>query len=187
MKSIKHKGRLIALVILVVVVAISVVLATRPTSQATQIQSPLLGQSAPLIKGKTLSATTFTLSQERGHYTYVNFFASWCPPCQVEEPALVAFQAQQSHKATGAKLVSVIYNDSISDAMSYVAQWGIEWPVVADSQGAIANRYGVTSPPLTFLVSPKGKIVGTWSGPVTLSQLDELIRAAKSLHFGNHG
>jgi cytochrome c biogenesis protein CcmG/thiol:disulfide interchange protein DsbE len=107
------------------------------------------------------------------------FFASWCPPCQEEEPALVDFAFRQSRVRSGARMVSVVFNDTLSDARRFVADWGIRWPVVPDSEGAIANRYGVGSPPMTFLVDPSGVVVGTWVGPVTVTQLDQMLAAAR--------
>ncbi len=176
----RHLTRWVAGGVLVVLVAVSVVAATRPSSQATQVQSPLVGHRAPLLSGTTLAGRAFSLAGERGHYVYVNFFASWCPPCQEEEAALVDFAFRQSREgADGARMVSVVFNDTVSDARRFVTDWGIRWPVVPDSQGAIANRYGVGSPPMTFLVDPSGVVVGTWVGPVTVAQLDQMLGAAR--------
>ncbi|MHB1552389.1 MAG: TlpA family protein disulfide reductase [Acidimicrobiales bacterium] len=176
----RHLTRWVAGGVLVALVAVAVVAATRPSSQATQVQSPLVGHRAPPLSGTTLTGHEFSLASERGHYVYVNFFASWCPPCQEEEPALVDFAFRQSRDGSdGARMVSVVFNDTVSDARRFVADWGIRWPVVPDSQGAIANRYGVGSPPMTFLVDPSGAVVGTWVGPVTVAQLDQMLAAAR--------
>lgn len=186
MKPTHHRVRVIAGIALAAVVALSVFLATRPTSQATEVQSPLLGKAAPSLIATTLAGSRFDLSSRHGRYTYVNFFASWCPPCQSEEPAFVAFDAQQSRRPDGAGLVSVIYNDTLSDVARYASQWGMRWPIVADDGGSIANRYGVTSPPTTILINPNGMIVGEWTGPVTLEQLDGLLSAAERIDVA-HG
>ena len=176
----RHPTRWVAGGVLLVLVGVAIVAATRPSSQATQAQSPLVGHRAPTLDGTTLSGKRFSLSGERGHYVYVNFFASWCTPCQEEEPALEDFAFRQSRDGgNGARVVSVVFNDTASDASRFVTDWGIRWPVVPDSGGAIANRYGVGSPPMTFLVDPAGIVVGTWIGPVTVAQLDQLLSAAR--------
>lgn len=176
----RHLTRWIAGGVLVVLVAAAIVAATRPSSQATEGQSPLAGHPAPLLSGTTLAGKSFSLASERGHYVYVNFFASWCTPCQQEEPALEDFVFRQSREGShGARMVSVVFNDTVSDARRFVADWGIRWPVVPDSGGAIANRYGVGSPPMTFLVDPSGTVVGTWIGPVTVAQLDQMLTSAR--------
>jgi thiol-disulfide isomerase/thioredoxin len=176
----RHLARWIAGGVVLVLVAFAVVAATRPSVQATEAQSPLVGHPAPALGGKTIFGQPFSLASDRGHYVYVNFFASWCTPCQEEEPALEDFAFHQSRDgAGGARLVSVVFNDTLSDARRFVTDWGIRWPVVPDSGGAIANRYGVGSPPMTFLVDPSGIVVGTWVGPVTTAQLDQLLASAR--------
>lgn len=173
---VRHPVRWVAGLVLLALVIVAVVVATRPSEQATQVQSPLVGHDAPALAGTTLSGSRFSISEERGHYVYVNFFASWCPPCQEEEQALIDFAF--SDRAS-ARMVSVVFNDTVSDARTFVSQWGITWPVVPDSAGSIANRYGVESPPTTFLIDPHGTVVGTWEGPVTVAQLDEMLTDAR--------
>lgn len=166
--------------VLAALVAVAVVAATRPSSQAAEIESPLVGKPVPSLTGASLTGARFSLAHERGHYVYVNFFASWCPPCQQEQQALSAFEFRQRRTPTGARMVSIVFNDSVADARRFATQWGIEWPVVPDHAGAIANRFGVQSPPTTFLVNPAGRVVGTWMGPVTVPQLNRMLRAARA-------
>jgi cytochrome c biogenesis protein CcmG, thiol:disulfide interchange protein DsbE len=176
----RHLTRWVAGGVLLALVVVAIVVATRPSQQATEVQSPLVGHRAPALAGRTLAGNGFTLASERGHYVYVNFFASWCPPCQQEEPSLVDFAFRQSRDGGHrARMVSVVFNDTVGDARRFVADWGVRWPVVPDSEGAIANRYGVGSPPMTFLVNPSGIVVGTWVGPVTVAQLDDMLSAAR--------
>jgi len=176
----RHPTRWIVGAVLVALVVVSIVVATRPSEQATAVQSPLVGRRAPALTGTTLAGQRFSLAAERGHYVYVNFFASWCPPCQQEEPALVDFGFQQGEQgARGARMVSVVFNDTVSDARHFVSDWGIKWPVVPDSGGTIANRFGVASPPMTFLIDPTGVVAGTFEGPVTVSQLNNMLAAAR--------
>ncbi len=178
-RLLRHPTRWAAGIVLLALVVVAVVAATRPSQQATQVQSPLVGKSAPAVSGTTLAGRPFSLGAERGHYVYVNFFASWCPACQAEQQALADFGFEQGRQAAGARMVSVVFNDTVGDARRYAAQWGIRWPVVPDSAGAIANRFGVDAPPMTFLVDPQGVVVGTWEGPVTVSQLDRMLQAAR--------
>lgn len=179
-RRLRHPVRWVAGVLLLALVLVAVVAATRPSEQATSVQSPLVGKAVPQLTGTTLAGKPFSLSEERGHYVYVNFFASWCPACQQEQPALMDFAFHQSRRADGARMVSIIFNDTVGDARSFVRQWGIPWPVVPDSGGAIANRFGVEAPPMTFLVGPHGTVVGTWEGPVTVAQLDRMLGTARA-------
>lgn len=174
-----HRARWVAGALLLALVVVAVVAATRPTQQATEVQSPIVGKAAPAMAGRTLAGQRFSLAQDRGHYVYVNFFASWCPACQSEQQALMDFAFRQGRQSDGARMVSVVFNDTVSDATRYASDWGIRWPIVPDHAGAIANRFGVDAPPMTFLVDPQGTVVGTWEGPVTVAQLDRGLRAAR--------
>jgi len=175
----RHTARFIAGAVLVVLVVVAVVAATRPSYQATQVASPLEGRPAPALSGTTLTGQRVSLTDYRGRYVYVNFFASWCPPCQAEEPNLVAFDFTQQRSADGAALVSVVFNDTDAAAARFVATMGAEWPAVADHDGTIANAYGVGSPPETFLIDPHGTVVALLDGPATTAQLGATLARAR--------
>jgi cytochrome c biogenesis protein CcmG/thiol:disulfide interchange protein DsbE len=177
---VKHPARLAAGAVLVVLVVLAVVLATRPPYQATEVDGPLVGHAAPPFSGHTLSGTPVDLARYRGKWLYLNFFASWCAPCQAEEPNLVQFDFAQQHSADGAQLVSVVFQDSDAAAASFAkAQGATGWPTVADPGGATANAYGVSAPPTTFLIDPQGRIVNEWLAPLTVSQLNRSLSEAR--------
>ncbi|MGH9301038.1 MAG: TlpA family protein disulfide reductase [Acidimicrobiales bacterium] len=162
----------------IVAVGLIAVLATRPSSSSTEVKTPLLGKAAPAVAGPTLTGTPFTLASLRGHYVVLNFFASWCPPCQVEAPELEAFSFQ--HRAGDATVVGVVFNDSASGAAKFMAQMGSRWPAVADPGGQVALAYGVRGPPETFLIAPDGLVVAHLDGAVTAAQLDQYLARAKA-------
>jgi cytochrome c biogenesis protein CcmG/thiol:disulfide interchange protein DsbE len=157
--------------VLVAAAALVALLATRPPASATEVDTPLLGHRAPAMVGTTLAGTRFDLAALRGRWVVVNFFASWCPPCQQEEPDLVTF-AYQHRGPDQAALVGVVYDDSAADARSFLSSSGATWPVLADPAGTLAVDFGVRDPPETFLVSPAGVVTAHLDGPVTAAQLD---------------
>ncbi len=175
----RHTARWVAGVTLAVGTALVVLLATRPPQTVTEVDTPLVGQTAPSITGPTLAGATFNLQAWRGRWVVVNFFASWCEPCQQEQPELVAF-AYADRAAGDAALVGVVFDDSASTARSFMRSTGGTWPAVIDAGGQIALDYGVRGPPETYIVSPNGIVVAHFDGPMTNASLDYwLTRAQK--------
>ena len=174
----RHSARWVALGVLVVAAGLVAVLATSPDQGATEVDTPLVGQAAPAIGGATLAGGAFHLSALRGRWVVVNFFASWCPPCQQEQAELVAFA--YAHRAPGAAaLVGVVFDDAASTARRFMASSGATWPAVVDPGGQTALQYGVRGPPETFLVSPEGEVVAHFDGPMTAALLDRSLARAQ--------
>jgi cytochrome c biogenesis protein CcmG/thiol:disulfide interchange protein DsbE len=177
----RHLIRWVAGAVLVVVVVVGIVLATRTPQEATAVQSPLLGHRAPDFAGSDLSSgVPVSLAALHGHYVVINFFASWCIPCQQEAPDLSRFYYQQAHSSHGAAMVSVVFHDTTSTASAFLRQNGDLWPAVSDPGGTIAQDYGVTAPPTTFVVNPAGRVTAVLEGPATQKNLETFLAAART-------
>ena len=165
-------------VVALIVAVLVVVLAAGDPATQRQTESPLLGRLAPAVQGTTLDGSAFDLDERRGRWVVVNFFATWCTPCVVEHPELVAFD--EEHTTIGdAGVVSVLYDDDPGAARKFFADRGGDFPVLLDPQGAIGVAYGVARVPESFLVAPDGTVVRRLVGGVTQEQLDGLLR-----HYG---
>lgn len=163
-----------AIGVFLIAVGLIAVLATRPAATQTVVSSPLIGRAAPPITGTDLAGTRVSLAALRGRYVLVNFYASWCPPCQTEAPQLETFA--YSHPAgQRVAVLGVVFSDSASNARAFEHEVGATWPSVADPGGHLAIAYGVDDPPQSFLVAPNGRVVARILGGVTAAGLDELV------------
>jgi len=161
--------------ILALVVALIVLLAVRTGSTGTTFESPLVGHAAPATSGATLTGAHFDLSSERGHVVVVNFFASWCGPCQEEQTQLNAFAYDQSQKTNGATMLGVVFNDRNQAALTFAQNQGVTYPLLTDEGGQIAATWGVASPPTTYVVDATGTVVKAFVGPLTAKVLDQVV------------
>lgn len=172
----KKTIRRIAIVAALVLIGFSILLATRKPVSMQTVSSPLLNKSAPSFSGTSLSGKRISLSDYSGRFVLLNFFASWCSPCHTEEPALVKF----ANENNDVSVVGIPYDDSNSSAIGFLRSYGADYQAVEDPQGQIALKYGVTQPPLTYLIAPNGVILTEIIGPVNLTSLNQLIVVAKS-------
>ena len=176
----RHTARTSAILIGAVAVLLVTVLATRAPSSTRAADSPLLGREAPTLAGPSLlpGGDDFDLVDHRGRWVLVNFFATWCVPCQAEHPDLVRFSAAHA-EAGDARVVSVVFSDDPDDVARFFADNGGNWPVLADPVGSAALEFGVTGVPESYLIAPDGTVVSKVIGGVEYDKLEELLARAQ--------
>jgi cytochrome c biogenesis protein CcmG/thiol:disulfide interchange protein DsbE len=153
------------------------VLATRKSVIDRQARSPLLGRPAPAMAGTGITdGAHFDGGGLRGRYVLVNFFASWCVPCQDEQPQLVRWEKESSSHA----IVGVLFSDTPGPARAFLTANAGDWPVLADPDGQLALNYGVRGPPESYLLSPQGVVLAKFVGEVSAAGLDRLVARAQA-------
>ena len=155
-------------------------LATRKSALDRQAASPLVGKAAPPISGTSITdGKPFDLTSVHGRFTLVNFFASWCVPCQQEQPQLV----QWAHEDPTHALVGVLFSDTAGPARAYLSANAGDWPVLADPSGQLALNYGVRGPPESYFLSRDGEVLYKFVGGVTAAGLDHLVTQARAAGY----
>ncbi len=116
-----------------------------------------------------------SLSAYAGQPLIVNFFASWCGPCQQETPLLARFYRDEHGKVA---VVGLDENDVMSNALSFARSKGVSYPIGWDPGLTAASAYGVGGLPQTFFLDAKHRIVNRVFGAVTLADLNKGIALA---------
>jgi len=176
----RHPARAIALAAGAVVVVLAIVLATQvgsdPQSDATT--SRLLGEASPTYSLPTLDGSTVSSAGLEGKAVIINFWNSWCIPCQEELPTLQAFYGQHSSDADFA-MVGIVRDDTTAAVRAYVRAEGIGWTVALDPDAEAALAFGTRGQPETFAISPDGHVAGYQYGPTKEKDLEAMLAAAR--------
>jgi peroxiredoxin len=133
--------------------------------------------AAPQVSFKDLQGNQFSLQQLKGKPVIVNFWATTCPGCVLEIPALVSLS--QKYSAKNLVVIGVAMNyDPESQVREMVRQKKMTYPVVLDSKGEIAQAFGrVSLTPTTFFISKEGKIFKHKLGEMSHTELETTIQS----------
>jgi len=106
---------------------------------------------------------SFRLSEQRGKVVLVNFWATWCPPCLEEMPAME--RLWRRHKDAGFVLVAISLDADPKKVPPFVSARKFSFPIAVDPKMAVAERYGVRALPSSFVVDRQGMMAGVALGP----------------------
>jgi cytochrome c biogenesis protein CcmG/thiol:disulfide interchange protein DsbE len=111
---------------------------------------------------------TVSLASLKGKPIYLNFFASWCIPCKTEVPWIVALSKTYAKK--GVVVIGVDELESTTAALGFVKQFGVPYPIAADT-GTVGSSYGLIGMPMHVFIGADGKVVLRRSGEMTADQI----------------
>ncbi len=119
-----------------------------------------VGMEAPEIALPTPDGETLKLSDLRGQYVLIDFWASWCKPCRAENPNVV--RVYNEYKDKGFEILGVSLDRNKQAWVQAIQKDGLTWPHISDLgfwKSEAAQTYGVSSIPYTVLVDKEGKII----------------------------
>ena len=131
-----------------------------PEGSTTQgeIQAPQVGFTAPDFTLETFDNQSFTLSELRGNAVLVNFWASWCPPCRSEMPAMQRVYEDLQDQGFIILAVNSTHQDNLGDAITFAQVRNLRFPILLDRDGSAGAAYDVRSLPTSFFIDPQGTI-----------------------------
>jgi thiol-disulfide isomerase/thioredoxin len=132
------------------------------------------GDLAPELAGRRADGSAYQLSDLdgkpirladlRGKVVWLNFWASWCPPCQAETPTLRALD--QAYRDRGLALVGIQVQQTVDDGRRYATTYGLQYPIGADLAGDVFRSYKVFALPTQFFIDPNGVVRRVVNGPL---------------------
>jgi cytochrome c biogenesis protein CcmG/thiol:disulfide interchange protein DsbE len=135
--------------------------------------APGSGIALPALSG----ARQTSLADLRGRVVVLNFWASWCGPCEQEAPALE--RAQRTLRGKGGTVLGVTYKDYAADSRQFVRKFNLTYPSLRDDRLQLAPRFGTTKLPETFVLDRRGRVVAMSRGQVDEQFLQNAIRRAE--------
>ena len=159
-----------------------------PDPSAFLIGSPIpglrIGDLAPELEGDgpdgrvgltDLDGNPVRLADLRGKAVWVNFWASWCPPCQFETPTVRSIDAK--YRDRGLVIVAVQVQQTVETGREYAERYGLEYTIGADVTGAIFHTYKVFALPTQFFVDANGLVRQIVNGPLDEARASQLIES----------
>jgi peroxiredoxin len=152
--------------------------AERQGAQTLPLLSPPM--AAPDIALTGEDGKRYRLSDYRGQVVVVNFWATWCPPCRYEMPAME--RAHQKLKDEKIVLLAVNVGEDEETVFAFTGQYPVTFPLLLDRDGTVVKQYPVIGLPTTFVIDPRGNIthraVGgrEWDDEALLDQLRQLLK-----------
>lgn len=128
------------------------------TSTAGEIPAPREGFLAPDFSLSTPNGETFTLSELRGQAVLVNLWATWCPPCRAEMPDMQKLYDEYKDQGFMVLAVNMTYQDNPAAIVPFVQENGLNFPILIEETGKVAEQYELRSLPSSFFIDRNGII-----------------------------
>ncbi|HWR58137.1 MAG TPA: TlpA disulfide reductase family protein [Thermodesulfovibrionales bacterium] len=168
-------------VILLIVLVLAVLVMFFGIKNEESPRQTIANLDAPDFTITDAAGKTLSLAELKGTVVFINFWATWCPPCKEEMPSIQSLYSRFKDDG-GFRMVTILYKDDYDKAMAYQKENNFGLPVWLDNKEKTAKAYGVTGVPETYIVDKKGilrqKVIGPadWTSPEAISLISKLLK-----------
>jgi peroxiredoxin len=136
-----------------------------------------IGQNAPDFILTDMDGMKHHLTDYKGQGVFLNFWGTWCKPCETEMPDINS-QFQQ-YKDNGVQVLAVNVSESKLAVEQFAKKHKLDFPIVIDKDGQVQAAYSIDPLPVTFLIDKNGKIVKYYTGQMSEETVKELMNQIK--------
>lgn len=129
--------------------------------------APIVSHPAPDFRLQDLAGAPVQLADLRGQVVLINVWATWCPPCRAEMPAIQAVYEQL--RGRGFTVLAVNVREDADQVRSFMAQHGLTFPALLDSNGAVSALYQSRVYPSSYFIDRTGLVRAVYRGPMSRS------------------
>ena len=149
---------------------------TRATDGLDDVASPVAGRTAPDFSLLTTDGQDIMLSGLQGQVVVLNFWATWCPPCREEMPALE--EVHQAHQDDGLLVLAVDQGEPSERVVDFGRQLGLSFPLLLDPGFVVSDRYRISLMPSTYFIDREGVVRDVvFGGPMNRALLESKIES----------
>jgi thiol-disulfide isomerase/thioredoxin len=151
---------------------------------SAETQGLEIGLKAPELVGENdgtsiqltdLDGRPVSLAALKGHPVWINFWATWCPPCQRETPVLR--DAYEAHRSEGLVLLAIDVQEPADTVRGYATKYGLTYRIGLDVTGAAFRTYRIFGLPSHYFIDREGIIRGRYFGPLDRDQVEQQLKA----------
>jgi peroxiredoxin len=135
------------------------------------------GDKAPDFLLQTLDENNVQLSNLKGDGILLNFWATYCPPCEKEMPYLES--QYQKNKGQGVHILAINVGENKFNVQNFVDKYNLSFPILLDQTSEVVDAYGVNLLPVTYLINSEGIVIDVIPGGMTEEHIEEYLNRVK--------
>lgn len=171
------KKRLVTRTIILAVLALAVGYTLYANMNKDKNHKIEIGKPAPDFALVDMQGNKHRLSDYKGQGVFLNFWATWCKPCEREMPYIE--NQYQQFKDKGVQVLAVNSEESELVVNKFIERKGLNFPVLIDEDGQVQAAYGINPLPITFLIDKEGNVVKSFTGELTEETIREFMEQIK--------
>ncbi|MDD2921296.1 MAG: TlpA disulfide reductase family protein [Anaerolineales bacterium] len=154
----KKTQRLVLYVFILTLGAAWIAYAANFTSASGNTSAPQTGFTAPDFMLQSIDGKTYALSEFKGSAVLVNLWATWCPPCRAEMPAIEKMYREYQDQGFVVLAVNMTYQDDSAAVLPFAQEYNLTFPILLDEKSVVGSAYQLRSLPTSYFINRAGVI-----------------------------